>query len=64
MARTRNPWFVLLAEMCLRRTRADNVAEVYKKLIEVAPDPQSVLRNEARVLQVLEPLGCDGERRT
>lgn len=55
--KTRNPWFILLAEMCLRRTRADNVSEVYKQLIQVAPTPEALLRNKKQVLTILEPLG-------
>jgi DNA (cytosine-5)-methyltransferase 1 len=54
---TRNPWFIFLAEMCLRRTRADNVSEVYKQLIRIAPTPEAALRNKKQVLKVLEPLG-------
>jgi A/G-specific adenine glycosylase len=55
--KTRNPWFILLAEMCLRRTRADNVSGIYQKLIRIAPNPEAVLENQAQVLEVLEPLG-------
>src|SRR5262249_44133106 len=55
--KTRNPWFIFLAEMCLRRTRADSVSDVYKQLIRIAPNPEAVLLNEKQVLKALEPLG-------
>jgi len=55
--KTRNPWFILVAEMCLRRTRAANVASVYRRLIKVAPNPEAVLANEEQVLEILAPLG-------
>jgi DNA (cytosine-5)-methyltransferase 1 len=32
--KTRNPWFIFLAEMCLRRTRADAVSDVYEQLLK------------------------------
>jgi DNA (cytosine-5)-methyltransferase 1 len=53
----RNPWFILLAELCLRRTRADNVTDVFRRLIEVAPTPAAVVADEDRVLEILAPLG-------
>jgi DNA (cytosine-5)-methyltransferase 1 len=55
--KTRNPWFIFLAEMCLRRTRADAVSDVYKQLIRIAPNPEAVLLNREQVLEALEPLG-------
>lgn len=55
--RTQNPWFILLAEMCLRRTRAANVSEIYNTLIGIAPDPAALLANENVVLETLAPLG-------
>jgi A/G-specific adenine glycosylase len=48
---------VLLAEMCLHRTRADQVASIYKALIEVAGSPAALLANAPRVRELLATLG-------
>ena len=55
--RLRNPWKILLAEMCLRRTRANQVAAVYGDLINVAPNPRKLLANRERVRSLLSHLG-------
>ena len=55
--RERNPWLILVAEMCLRRTRADSVNSVYERVKTVAPTPEAVVGHPARVLKELEPLG-------
>jgi len=52
-----NPWTVLLAEMCLHRTRADQVAPIYKRLIAIAPTPTSMQQNADDVRELLTPLG-------
>jgi DNA (cytosine-5)-methyltransferase 1 len=52
-----DPWLVLLAEMCLRRTRADQVRPVYERLIELAPDPGSLVRNADLVITAMRSLG-------
>lgn len=51
------PWNVLLAEMCLHRTRADQVAAVYPRLLEVAPNPRALIDNADEVRSVLASLG-------
>lgn len=53
----RDPWRVLLAEMCLHRTRAENVREVYERLVEVAPSAAAAVANSDRVFAELRPLG-------
>ncbi len=52
-----DPWQVLMAEMCLHRTRADQVVPVFQRLVELAPTPDALLLrvNEAR--DVMKPLG-------
>jgi DNA (cytosine-5)-methyltransferase 1 len=52
-----SPWLVLLAEMCLHRTRADQVASIYGALIEVAGSPAALLANAPRVRELLATLG-------
>ena len=52
-----NPWTVLLAEMCLRRTRADQVAAIYERLIAMAPNPISMQQKADKVRELLTPLG-------
>ena len=51
------PWHVLMAEMCLHRTRADQVLPVYRGLVELAPTPADLLVNAAAALDTLRPLG-------
>jgi A/G-specific adenine glycosylase len=48
---------VLLAEMCLRRTRADQVAPIYERLIAMAPNPISMQQKADKVRELLTPLG-------
>jgi DNA (cytosine-5)-methyltransferase 1 len=50
-------WKVLMAEMCLRRTRADQVLPVYRRLVRLAPTPNALVENSAKVLQVMRSLG-------
>jgi DNA (cytosine-5)-methyltransferase 1 len=51
------PWHVLMAEMCLHRTRADQVLPVYERLVELAPTPAELLGNAELALQAMLPLG-------
>ena len=46
-----NPWQTLLLEMCLHRTRAEQVAQVADELLSLGRTPDSFLDN----LEVLEP---------
>jgi DNA (cytosine-5)-methyltransferase 1 len=55
--RQSDPWLIFLAELCLRRTRADNVASMYERLVAIAPTPVALLKNQAEVLKALAPLG-------
>ncbi len=52
-----SPWMVLLAEMCLHRTRADQVKAVFDDLMMLAPTPQDLLANERSVRDKLASLG-------
>ncbi|MGA7087944.1 MAG: DNA (cytosine-5-)-methyltransferase [Candidatus Dormiibacterota bacterium] len=51
------PWGVLLAEMCLHRTRADQVAAVYTRLVTIAPSPLVAVEHESEVRSLLQSLG-------
>jgi DNA (cytosine-5)-methyltransferase 1 len=51
------PWHVLMAEMCLHRTRADQVAPVFEALLELAPTPQDMVENAEEALAVMRSLG-------
>ncbi len=53
----KSPWNVLLAEMCLHRTRADQVAAIYDRLIEIAPNPRALVGNADDVRALLASLG-------
>lgn len=55
---TRDPWKVLLAEVLLHRTRADQVVPVYRKVVEHYPDPFSLATARLDDLErMLRPLG-------
>ncbi|MGC7845706.1 DNA (cytosine-5-)-methyltransferase [Desulforudis sp. 1088] len=52
-----DPWHVLMAETCLRRTRADQVVPVYRSLTEIAKTPQMMVENAEAVLAAMRSLG-------
>jgi DNA (cytosine-5)-methyltransferase 1 len=52
-----NPWLVLMAEMCLHRTRADQVAPVFEELRKLAPTPAEMLAHETEALAAMRSLG-------
>src|SRR5207245_435333 len=56
-ARAVTPWKVLMAEMCLRRTRADQVVPVYRRLVRIAPTPARLIEKAREVRQVMRSLG-------
>ncbi len=51
------PWPVLLAEMCLHRTRADQVVPIFEQLLRLAPTPAAMLHHEQRALEIMRGLG-------
>lgn len=54
-----DPWHVLMAEVCLRRTRADQVVPVYKALTELAQTPKEMLMNLEYVRDAMRSLGLN-----
>jgi DNA (cytosine-5)-methyltransferase 1 len=52
-----HPWHVLMAEMCLHRTRADQVAPVFEALLRLAPTPDDMVQNAEEALAVMRSLG-------
>ncbi|MGH7641460.1 MAG: DNA (cytosine-5-)-methyltransferase [Candidatus Dormibacteria bacterium] len=52
-----DPWHVLIAEMCLHRTRADQVVPVYQRLVRLAPTPRALLVNADAARRAMQPLG-------
>jgi DNA (cytosine-5)-methyltransferase 1 len=50
-------WKVLMAEVCLRRTRADQVLPVYRRLVKVAPTPAAMVKNASEVRRLVRTLG-------
>jgi DNA (cytosine-5)-methyltransferase 1 len=54
-----DPWPVLFAEMCLHRARADQVANAFNDLLELAPTPTAMVANIARVRHVMTTFGLD-----
>ncbi len=56
--RTKSPWRLLLAEMMLRRTRADQVVPVYKEFVSRYNTPKKLVEASAgEVGKALNPLG-------
>jgi len=56
--KTRTPFQILIAEMLLRKTRAENVVEVYRSLIRDYPNPKALAGADTRTLEkTLRPLG-------
>lgn len=51
------PWEVLMAEMCLSRTRADQVTPVFEELRRVAPTPERLLEQSDAALVAMRSLG-------
>lgn len=55
---TRDPYRILVAEVLLHRTRAEQVVTYYENLIERYPDPASLARASVEALErLLYPLG-------
>jgi DNA (cytosine-5)-methyltransferase 1 len=52
-----SPWHVLMAEMCLHRTRADQVGSIFGSLVQIAPTPRSMVEHAAEVRSALGRLG-------
>ncbi len=59
-----NPYNVLVAELMLKKTRADNASAVYSQFIELFPTPKSVTRASDKNLEtILRPLGLIKQRK-
>jgi A/G-specific adenine glycosylase len=55
---TEDPYRILIAELLLQRTRADNVARLYPRFIARFPTPQALARADTSdVESLLRPLG-------
>lgn len=52
-----DPWHVLMAELCLARTRADRVPRLFAELKQLAPTAQSMADRAEEALDVLVSLG-------
>lgn len=52
-----DPWLVLMAEMCLHRARADQVAPLFEELCRLAPTPRRLRENEEATLEAMSQLG-------
>lgn len=52
-----DPWMILLAEVCLRRTRADQVADVFPILKELGSSPTELWNNRDLAREPLGHLG-------
>lgn len=52
-----DPWHVLMAEVCLHRTRADQARPVYEALASLAPTPGDMVKNAAKARRAMRSLG-------
>lgn len=52
-----DPWHVLMAEVCLHRTRADQVVPVYEALTRIAPTARDMTDNPDAVREAMHSLG-------
>ena len=50
-------WAVLMAEVCLRRTRADQVTPVFEALRRLAPTPAAMISRSDDVMEAMRSLG-------
>jgi DNA (cytosine-5)-methyltransferase 1 len=55
-----DPWFVLMGEMCLQRTRADEAVALFERLRELAPTPAAMIEDEMRALDAMGDMGLRG----
>lgn len=59
-----NPYHILVAELMLKKTRADNVSTIYSQFIDTFPTPTSVTRASGKKIEsVLQPLGLIKQRK-
>ena len=56
----RDPWYILLAEICLRRTNADQVHGMFQSLKELAATPGEMLDKKEEVREAMSHLGIVG----
>lgn len=54
-----NPWLVLMGEMGLRRTRADQVAPTFDELRRMAPTPKALVAKASEAIETMSGLGLD-----
>ena len=54
-----SPWQILLVEMCLHRTRADQVARVIRKVVDRGETPETFLANTKELEPYLHTLGLN-----
>lgn len=59
-----NPYHILVAELMLKKTRADNASAVFSQFIELFPTPDSALNaSNADLESILQPLGLITQRK-
>lgn len=56
-ARSATPWKVLMAEICLHRTRVNQVLPVYRQLARIAPTPEALVARAPEVRTLVRKLG-------
>jgi len=57
---TSDPWKILIAEMMLRRTKANQVEKVYRKFVKTYRSPRGLLKGSPqKIKSILTPLGLN-----
>jgi len=60
---TEDPYKILIAEMMLQKTSANQVLPVYESFIERYPDPEKLSRaKKKKIKKIVKPLGLQGVR--
>jgi A/G-specific adenine glycosylase len=58
-----NPYHILVAELMLKKTRADNASTAFSQFIKSFPSPKSVkCASEKKIRNILKPLGLIKQR--
>ena len=59
-----NPYYILVAELMLKKTKADNARITFTKFIELFPTPKSVFTaSDEDIEMILQPLGLIKQRK-
>ena len=59
-----DPYHILVAELMLKKTRAENASSTYSQFIELYPNPNSLITANKKIIEnILQPLGLIKQRK-